>query len=62
MGNVISFVVNGMKEINQNLLSGQKIVRYLLGKKIIVVFDNEYLNSGITDIKKVDFVGWQIRD
>jgi hypothetical protein len=31
------------------------------GQKIIELFDEEYPNTGITDIKKVDFVIWQIR-
>jgi hypothetical protein len=29
---------------------------------IIQLFDEDYPNSGLTDIKKVDFVLWQIRD
>ncbi|MFS0779587.1 DUF6508 domain-containing protein [Neobacillus sp. 3P2-tot-E-2] len=32
------------------------------GQKIIELFDEEYPNTGITDIKKIDFVIWQIRD
>lgn len=40
----------------------EKILEEEKGKKIIELFDNEYPNSGITDIKKVDFVFWQIRD
>jgi hypothetical protein len=32
------------------------------GQKIIELFDKEYPNTGITDIKKIDFVIWQIRD
>ncbi|MCM3694594.1 DUF6508 domain-containing protein [Neobacillus niacini] len=31
------------------------------GQKIIELFDEAYPNTGITDIKKVDFVIWQIR-
>lgn len=31
------------------------------GKKIIQLFDEEYPDTGITDIKKIDFVIWQIR-
>jgi hypothetical protein len=32
------------------------------GKQIIQLFDQEYPNSGITNIKKVDFVFWQTRE
>lgn len=32
------------------------------GQKMIELFDEEYPNTGITDIKKIDFVIWQIRD
>jgi hypothetical protein len=31
------------------------------GKLVIGLFDREYPSTGITDIKKVDFVLWQIR-
>jgi hypothetical protein len=31
------------------------------GQKIIELYDEEYPNTGITDIKKIDFVIWQIR-
>lgn len=31
------------------------------GQKIIELFDEEYPNTGITDMKKIDFVIWQIR-
>jgi hypothetical protein len=32
------------------------------GKLVIDLFDQQYPNTGITDIKKVDFVLWQIRE
>jgi hypothetical protein len=31
------------------------------GQKMIELFDKEYPNTGITDIKKIDFVIWQLR-
>lgn len=40
----------------------KKILGEETGKLIIQLFDQEYPNSGITNIKKVDFVFWQTRE
>lgn len=32
------------------------------GKQIIAIFDEAYPDSGISDVKKIDFVLWQMRD
>jgi hypothetical protein len=46
----------------QNIINEyRKILDGNDGKRIVELFDEEYHNAGITDIKKVDFVFWQIR-
>ncbi|WML23816.1 hypothetical protein [Neobacillus sp. OS1-33] len=40
----------------------KKILAEETGKLIIQLFDQEYPNSGITNIKKADFVFWQTRE
>lgn len=40
----------------------QDIIESEQGKRIISIFDSNYPNTPITNVKKIDFVLWQMRD